>query len=654
MKRLLLVFSASLLAFPAYATSTLYSDSSTGSVAIGTTSPTTGVALDLGSNTNSMLLPVGTTGDRPTGVAGMLRYNSTNSVPEFYTSSWLPVPLTASAPIVIDSDTGNISCPTCSGGAGVTSVSGDGALISNSGSTGAVTLVLGDAPAYTVWGNNTSSSATPTYTNSPELSGAITDLQSVGATSTDGLVLLNSTAATSGNQEWSPRLRWTGQGWKTDATAASQEVDAVAELQPVQGAANPSFNWVLSGQIGGGGYSPLLTVPSGGGLNLNSGVYEINGTQLAASNLLNGVNGSGSIVLTISPSLTTPDIGAAAGTSLAVTGNITTSAGQVAIGTTTPTTGAALDLGSNTNSMLLPAGTTGDRPTGVAGMLRYNESIPGVEAYYGGTWNTLGAGNDTRTRLTGDQTFYISTTGSDSNDCLTSGTACATLNYVWNLIAETYDLAGYTATIQLADGTYTSGLTARIPVLGGTVVIDGDSGTPSNVVLSITGGNCLVAVGPGVTFQVQNLEMTTTGAGYGDISADRGAYILMGSGLIFGSVDSSSGHHISAQGGGAVYIYHSYSIVGGGAFHYYTADGSLIRVASSVTATLTGTPAFGQDFASATEASQIVLPGITYSGSATGTRYIANLNGVIDTGGGGSTFLPGNAAGSTATGGQYN
>jgi hypothetical protein len=51
-----------------------------------------------------------------------------------------------------------------------------------------------------------------------------------------------------------------------------------------------------------------LTVPSGGGLNLNSGVYEINGTQLAASNLLNGVTGSGSIVLSISPTLTTPNI----------------------------------------------------------------------------------------------------------------------------------------------------------------------------------------------------------------------------------------------------------------------------------------------------------------------------------------------------------
>jgi len=335
MKKLLFALAAVLFAFPAHATSTLYSNSS--SVGIGTTSPTSGVALDIGSNTNSMLVPIGTTGQRPTGVAGMLRYNSTNSVPEFYTSSWLPVPLTASSPISINSTTGNITCPTCNtSSANVNSVSGDGTFYTNSASTGAVTLTLGNASAYSVWGNNTSSGATPAYTTSPELSGTITDIQSIGATSTDGVVLTDTTAATSGNQKWSPRVRWTGQGWKTNSTAGSQEVDAIAEIQPVQGAANPTFNWVLSGQINGGGYGPLLTVPSGGGLNLNSGVYEINGTQLAASNLLDGVNGSGSIVLTISPTLTTPNIGAATGTSLAVTGNITTSSGAVGIGTTSP------------------------------------------------------------------------------------------------------------------------------------------------------------------------------------------------------------------------------------------------------------------------------------------------------------------------------
>lgn len=53
--------------------------SATPQVAIGNnvTGFTTGVVLDLGSNTSSIRLPLGTTAQRPTGVQGMVRYNTT-------------------------------------------------------------------------------------------------------------------------------------------------------------------------------------------------------------------------------------------------------------------------------------------------------------------------------------------------------------------------------------------------------------------------------------------------------------------------------------------------------------------------------------------------------------------------------------------------
>lgn len=44
--------------------------------------------------------------------------------------------------------------------------------------------------------------------------------------------------------------------------------------------------------------------------------FQVNGVALAASNLSNGVTGSGAVVLATSPTLTTPNIGAATGTSL--------------------------------------------------------------------------------------------------------------------------------------------------------------------------------------------------------------------------------------------------------------------------------------------------------------------------------------------------
>src|ERR1035437_3989977 len=82
----------------------------------------------------------------------------------------------------------------------------------------------------------------------------LTNTQSIGATSTDGLVLQNTTAAGAGAQQWSPRLHLKGQGWKTTATAASQSTDWIFENQPVQGSTNPSSNFVISNSINAGTY----------------------------------------------------------------------------------------------------------------------------------------------------------------------------------------------------------------------------------------------------------------------------------------------------------------------------------------------------------------------------------------------------------------
>src|SRR3989337_1926093 len=91
----------------------------------------------------------------------------------------------------------------------------------------------------------------------------------IGATSTEGLVLINPTAAAAGAQQISPRLRWTGHGWKTNATAGDQVVDWIAELVPVQGAANPQARLDFNYQINGGGYqaTPVMSL-----LNNNLGL----------------------------------------------------------------------------------------------------------------------------------------------------------------------------------------------------------------------------------------------------------------------------------------------------------------------------------------------------------------------------------------------
>ena len=63
----------------------IYVANSGTSVGIGTTSPS--VSLDI-NDTDGIKVPVGTTGQRPTGAAGMFRYNSTDEQFEGYTTEW--------------------------------------------------------------------------------------------------------------------------------------------------------------------------------------------------------------------------------------------------------------------------------------------------------------------------------------------------------------------------------------------------------------------------------------------------------------------------------------------------------------------------------------------------------------------------------------
>ena len=93
----------------------------------------------------------------------------------------------------------------------------------------------------------------------------------LGTTSTDGVSLINTTAAAAGAQQVSPRLRLTGQGWKTDATAASQTVDWLLQTVPVEGAAAPTSYLDFGAQVNAGGFGSKMTLTSAGKLDVAAG-----------------------------------------------------------------------------------------------------------------------------------------------------------------------------------------------------------------------------------------------------------------------------------------------------------------------------------------------------------------------------------------------
>jgi len=148
-------------------------------------------------------------------------------------------------------------------------------------------------------------------------------------------------------------------------------------------------------------------------------------------------------------------------------------------------------------------------------------------------------------------------------------------------------------------------------------------------------------------WDLKGFKVQTTTSGIG-VRADR-SYLRL-SNFNFGTC---AGQHIIGFNGAQIDILTNYTISGSatGASHYLTRYGSFLNNVG-FTVTVTGTPAFAT-FAQSDYASVIECSLSTFSGAATGARYSVGGNAVIQTGGGGASFFPGNAAGTTSSGGQY-
>jgi hypothetical protein len=82
------------------------------------------------------------------------------------------------------------------------------------------------------------------------------------------LRLISQTAATVGVQQNSPALFFEGNGWKTDATAASQSVRMGMYLVPVQGASAPTSRLAFASSVNGAAFADIASITSGGTLSI--------------------------------------------------------------------------------------------------------------------------------------------------------------------------------------------------------------------------------------------------------------------------------------------------------------------------------------------------------------------------------------------------
>jgi len=271
-------------------------------------------------------------------------------------------------------------------------------------------------------------------------------------------------------------------------------------------------------------------------------------------------------------------------------------------------------------------------------------SFASGEKYVSVTMTAL-QGASIRERVTTSRTYYVRTDGSDSNNgsANTSGGAFLTIQKAIDVVLSTLDIAsGVTVTVKVGDGTYTGAVVVGSHVGSGSLVIDGNTTTPANCIISTTSATAIST--SKANCAIKGFKIQTTTSGYGFIISDWSSIVL--SNINFGACLSG---HIAATTWSVVNINTAYTISGAAPVHYFVISGARMTCASQ-TVTITGTPAFSTAYLLQSSGSTCYLVSTTYSGSATGKRYDVTQNSIADTGG---ATLPGGTVGTTATGGQY-
>lgn len=249
--------------------------------------------------------------------------------------------------------------------------------------------------------------------------------------------------------------------------------------------------------------------------------------------------------------------------------------------------------------------------------------------------------------LTAARTYYVRTDGSDSNTGLanTAGGAFLTIQKAIDTVAS-LDISIYDPIIQVGNGTYTGANTLKYPVGSGLPTIVGDESTPSNVVISTTSAACFEfsTSGAGAWF-LKGMKLQTTTGGHGINNTNANATLFWRD-LNFGSIVND---HIRLASGRAI-LSGNYTVSGGGDRHLHVREQGFCNIqTANSTITVSGTPAFGTCFAQCQGLGYILAGATTFSGSATGPRFLTQAGGIINTGGSGTSYFPGNSAGTEET-----
>jgi hypothetical protein len=272
-----------------------------------------------------------------------------------------------------------------------------------------------------------------------------------------------------------------------------------------------------------------------------------------------------------------------------------------------------------------------------------------------GVYNAVVGG--VREQLEATRNYYVRTDGNDSNDGLTNNAAGAFLTPQVAVNAyQALDCNGYDVYINVADGTYTDKnfyITNRVGQ--GNLYLVGNITTPSSVHINFTTASTLVAaitaIGHPAGSKIYISGFKLTGSGSSGIFVFNGSNIVINGPMEFGAF-AYFGIFITL--GGYLENLAAWTISGSCMRFLYVNRAGFFQCNTALTYTLTGTPNWSGNFVQMTNLGGAFWGQATFSGACTGKRYLMELNAVMNTNGGGANYFPGDVAGTTATGGQYN
>jgi hypothetical protein len=270
-----------------------------------------------------------------------------------------------------------------------------------------------------------------------------------------------------------------------------------------------------------------------------------------------------------------------------------------------------------------------------------------------------------RIKATGAVTVYVSAlSGNDANNGLSTSAPFRNIQTGINYMLNNVDLGPNQATVMIEAGTYNESILVGSSPLGllgigqfqlgtynGQVAING-----TGYVFALSGGAQLSLAGNFLLSCLQTANQPNAA-----LVVSAGSRLACnGTGLVFGNSPSCSHIYATTSGQFGNAPNGSYTIAGGGLFHWHADTGGSVSLQSwgapSLSITLQNTPNFS-DFAAIVAGGTLSLNAIAFVGTgATGTRYTVRTNGVITTNGAGASYLPGNVAGNPMpdpTGGQY-